>query len=89
MLPLDRLVVLMLIGALLGFVTFAGLAEKSYEALAGAILGALGGLVVDLVCRVAARPSWRFTIRDLFIALTLAGIILGAVVTVFRWISPT
>lgn len=87
MLPLDRLVELMLTGAALGFSTFAGLGDRNYEALAGAILGAHGGLIAECFCRVRAKRSWSFSTFELLTGVTLAAVTIGLINVVFRWIS--
>jgi hypothetical protein len=52
--------------------------------LLGAIVGALGGLGVELILRQVTLPRFRFGVRSMLIVTTLVASVLGAVVYAIR-----
>lgn len=84
-----RLIMLMLVGSAFGQLPIVSHSptEAAEHQLRGAILGALGGLTVELVLRTIMPPlpqrdfpPVRFSVRALLISITVVAVVLGLVI---------
>jgi hypothetical protein len=105
--PLIKLICLiafMCLGALFGIAILGewflevtagydhGQGESARCNLVGAVLGALGGVCLELALRLfekplpqVEKPKLQFSLRTLLVATTLTAAMLGLVVAVLRW----
>ena len=96
---LITLIAYMLIGAVIGvgfvspmllsyrFGYDHGFGEGQRCDLAAGVLGALAGLGWELTDRRLGQLKWRFSVRELLLATTMATAFLGIAVALLKWIN--
>jgi hypothetical protein len=101
MLRLFRLIVMMLVGATLGWAAVAaifiegpdlygyGFAEGMRLKFTGALIGAIAGVGTELLLRIVLRPRRQFSIAEILIGMTLLAIAMTAAAALAQWLNAT